>query len=65
MVTSEGYLAEDALIMSQRCCFQMGVCPTLALLGQSAPVSLMVPGNVASVQLATPAMVSSAKTSMR
>lgn len=58
-------LADDDLIMSQHCCFQMGASLTPALLEPSAPVSLMVPGSVESAQLATLAMVSSVEMWMR
>ncbi len=54
-------LAVDVLIMSQHCFSQMGACLTPALPEQNAPVYLMVPGSVGSAQLATLAMVSSAK----
>lgn len=43
----------------------MGACLTPVLLEPSAPVFLMVPGNVESAQLATLAMVSSVKILMR
>lgn len=53
------------LIMSHYCFFQMDAFLIPALLESSAPVSLMVPGRVESVQLATVGMESSVKILMR
>lgn len=61
MIRSAWHLADDALIMSQHRCFQMGACLTPALLEPSASVSPMVRGSVESVQLDTPAMALSVK----
>lgn len=58
-------VADDVWIIIQHCGFQMGACPTPALLEPSAPVYLMGPGSAESAQLATLAMVSSAKMLMR